>query len=115
MEDLLSYIFAHSDQVVLIVTALLLLAGLNVPISEDILLIGCGAIVCDALILTQLAFYGWLFIVCWVSAWEAYALGRALGPRRHDDRLHPFEDRSLELIGNRPLLVNPDRHQRETA
>ncbi len=60
---------------------LILLGGLNVPISEDVVLITAGALTCTYcpdLAPTQ---FTWLLLTCWVAAWESYWIGRLVGPK----------------------------------
>lgn len=81
MEEILPYICAHAHQAPWIIFLLLLLAGLNFPISEDIMLLGGGAIASTCMSEHVVRLYIWIFLGCLLSAWEAYWLGRLLGPR----------------------------------
>ena len=81
MEVFFSYICEHANHAHWIIFCLLLLAGLNLPISEDIMLIGGGAIASTCIPDHALRLYIWIFLGCYVSAWEAYWIGRKLGPR----------------------------------
>ncbi len=81
MEQILSYICEHAHHAHWIIFCLLLLAGLNFPISEDIMLLGGGAIASTCIPDHALRLYIWIFLGCYLSAWEAYWLGRLLGTR----------------------------------
>lgn len=81
MESILSFICEHANYAHWIIFSLLLLSGLNLPISEDIMLIGGGAIASTCIPDHALRLYLWIFFGCYLSAWEAYWLGRLLGPR----------------------------------
>lgn len=81
MESIFTYICQHADQAHWIIFCLLLLAGLNIPISEDIMLLSAGAIASTCIPDHAWRMYIWLFVGCYVSAWEAYWLGRLLGPK----------------------------------
>jgi membrane-associated protein len=85
MESLISFICEHSHDAYWILFCLLLLAGFNVPISEDLLLMTGGIISSTCFIdpsqSETLYLYAWIYAGCWISAWEAYWVGRLLGPR----------------------------------
>lgn len=102
MEAIFSYICEHAHQAPWIMFCLLLLSGLNIPISEDIMLIGGGAIAATCLPEHTLSLYFWIFLGCYLSAWEAYWLGRLLGPRLY--RIPLFKSivtrKRLELLRN---------------
>jgi membrane protein DedA with SNARE-associated domain len=70
----------------LIFFSLLMLAGLNFPISEDVLLILAGFLAAAGPQDEILPFYIVMYFGCWISAWEAYALGRYLGPKVYEYR-----------------------------
>lgn len=61
-----------------------MLAGLNVPLSEDLILLSAGAIVATCIPENYLVMLVWLYFGCWISAWEAYAIGRFLGPKLYN-------------------------------
>lgn len=83
MEDFTLWILPYAQHAPWIIFGLLLLAGLNVPISEDLMLIA-GGIALHAQPPAEIACaYGIIFLGCWVSAWEAYWIGRLMGPRIH--------------------------------
>lgn len=86
METLTQWICLHAAEAHWIIFILLLLAGLNVPLSEDVLLLCGGAIVGTCVSKGYVFFYFWMFFGCWFSAWEAYALGRWLGPKLYGIR-----------------------------
>lgn len=60
-----------------------MLAGFNIPISEDILILMAGALggICGYELDFVINLYIWIFFGCWMSAWEAYWIGRLLGPK----------------------------------
>lgn len=81
MDTILTFVCEHAAFAHLILFGLLLLAGLNIPISEDLILLGGGMIVASCL---DEGFYRmgiWLFFGCIFSAWEAYWIGRIWGPK----------------------------------
>lgn len=64
-----------------ILFCLLILAGINIPISEDLILLTGGALAATCIPEQKWHLYSWIFVGCWVSAWEAYWIGRLLGPK----------------------------------
>ena len=87
MESLLSYICENAHHAHWIIFFLLLLAGFNLPISEDILLLGGGAIASACIPDHALRLYIWILLGSLLSAWEAYWIGRLLGPHLFQIRL----------------------------
>ena len=81
MEVLVNFIIAHADQAHWIIFGLLMLAGLNVPISEDLMLIIGGMIASTMHPENTYRLFIWIFLGCYLSDWMAYGLGRFLGPR----------------------------------
>lgn len=81
MDDILNFICQHAHSAHWMIFLLLLLAGLNVPISEDILLLGSGAIASTCIPEHTVHLFLWTWAGCWISAWEAYWIGRLLGPK----------------------------------
>lgn len=86
MESLLEYVCANADSAHWILFAIIMIAGLNVPISEDLVLITGGALASTCLEGAWMNMYLWLFFAAWWSAWEAYWVGRLLGPKLYDIR-----------------------------
>ncbi len=87
MESIFSYICENAHQAHWIIFCLLLLSGLNFPISEDIMLLGGGAIASSCIPDHTLRMFIWIFLGCYLSAWEAYWIGRLLGPQLYRIRL----------------------------
>jgi len=81
MESLFSYTCAHAHQAHWVIFCLLLLTGLSLPISEDVILLVGGAIANTCIPDHALRLYIWAFLGSYLSAWEAYWIGRILGPR----------------------------------
>lgn len=86
MESIVTFACAHAHSAHWIFFLLLMLAGLNIPISEDLILIVSGAIASTCIPDKALFLFSWVFAGCWLSAWEAYAIGRFLGPKVYDIR-----------------------------
>jgi membrane protein DedA with SNARE-associated domain len=86
MDAILTFICQNAHSAHWMIFLLLLLAGLNVPISEDILLLGAGAIASTCIPDHTLHLFLWTWAGCWISAWEAYWVGRLLGPKLYTIR-----------------------------
>lgn len=86
MEEILEYTCSHAHSAHLIIFSLLMLAGLNVPISEDVCLLVGGALAATCVPDHTLRMYLWIYFGCWMSASEAYWIGRLLGPKLYDIR-----------------------------
>ncbi len=81
MEDILGWACQHADQAYWLIFLLLFLAGLNIPISEDIVLITAGALAATCLTGSIALFFFCCYLAAWMSAWEVYWIGRLLGPK----------------------------------
>ena len=99
MDSLVTFAFERVEIAHWIFFTLIMLAGLNVPVSEDIIMISAGAITSTYIPEQTLWIFGWLFIACWVSAWEAYWIGRLLGPRLYNFKWFSW-------------ILNPEKIQR---
>lgn len=86
MDAIFPFICAHAQQAHYLFFFALLLAGMNVPISEDVLLLTGGALVSRCIPDSYWYLYSWIFVGCVVSGWEAYGLGRWLGPKLYHVR-----------------------------
>ena len=89
MENLFSAVAQAAPNAYWILFLMLLLAGLNIPISLDLIVISGGVLgnlyVQDHLI----RLYLFLLAGCILAGWEAYWVGRILGPRLYTMR--PFK------------------------
>jgi membrane protein DedA with SNARE-associated domain len=81
MEDLLGWACQHANDAYWLVFAILFLAGLNIPISEDIVLITAGALARTCLQDDLFFFFLCCYLAAWMSAWQVYWIGRLLGPK----------------------------------
>lgn len=100
MEDLITFICDNNQYAHLIIFSMLILAGLNIPFSEDLLLIVGGVLGSTLLSDQVLHLYVWLFVGCYISAWEAYWIGRVLGPKLYRYRLfsHTLTPKRMEKL-----------------
>jgi len=81
MDYLFEYISSHIEQAEYILFGLILLSGLNVPISIDILLLLSGAITSVFLEGAFLKVYFLVYTASLIAGWEAYWIGRIVGPK----------------------------------
>lgn len=80
MEDLIQFVHLHADSAPWIVFGLLMLAGLNIPVSED------AMILCSALLATErpdltVSLFIALYAGAYLSDLVCYWMGRTVGPR----------------------------------
>ncbi len=81
VEELLTYICQHAEYAHYFIFGLLILSGLNIPISEDILIIGGGLIASTCIPDHAIRLYLWLFAAVFIADSESYWIGRILGPK----------------------------------
>lgn len=81
MENLFEWICIHASEAYLVIVFLILLSGLCLPISEELMLLIAGAIASNCLKGSLIPFFIAIYLACCLSAWEAYWLGRLFGPR----------------------------------
>jgi membrane protein DedA with SNARE-associated domain len=83
LKELFTWICLQSDNAPFFLFFLLLLSGLCIPVSEDLIVILGGVIAAHCL--DSENFPKFLFLMLWLgvifSAWEAYWIGRLVGPK----------------------------------
>lgn len=81
METLIQIIFEHAQYAHWIVFSALMLAGINVPISEDLMII-LSAVLAATVVPENVGklFLG-VFLGCYISDWVCYWIGRSFGPK----------------------------------
>ena len=110
--ELMQYITANAEMAPWIMCGLLLLAGLNIPVSEDLMLLTAALLAQQRPELVWQLFTG-VFVGAYLSDLICYGLGRTLGPklwqikwfekmvdREHVDKIGGFYERygSLTLL-----------------
>lgn len=75
-----SFLFEHAAYAHWVVFSLLMLAGLNIPISEDLLIIISGVIASTAPTASLWKLFLGIFLGAYISDWIPYWLGRRFGP-----------------------------------
>ena len=86
IESIVNFACAHAHSAHWIFFLCLMLAGLNIPLSEDLILLTSGALASTCLPNETLHLYLWIYAGCWISAWEAYSIGRFFGPKLYEIR-----------------------------
>ena len=64
-----------------LIFGVLILAGLNVPISEDLMLVTSGMLASTVVPENTAKLFICVFLGCYLSDWIAYWIGRRLGPK----------------------------------
>ena len=80
---MLEWIHSHAEYAHWILFGGALLAGMNIPISIDLLMILAATLAATIIPANILKLFLALFFGCLFSAWIAYWIGRKLGPRLH--------------------------------
>ena len=81
MDCVVPFIYQHLDYAPWIIWGSLMLAGLNFPISEDLMLITAGVLAATIMPEHVVQLFLSAFLGCYLSDWVAYWLGRILGLR----------------------------------
>ncbi|MES2273396.1 MAG: DedA family protein [Chlamydiota bacterium] len=81
MDTFIQFLFDHAQHAHWIVFGALMLAGLNIPISEDLMIVLSASIA--ALIVPENTgkLFAAVFLGCYISDWVVYWMGRKLGPK----------------------------------
>ena len=81
MESLIEWVLGHADYAHWYIFGAILLAGFNIPISADLLIVIGGFLAATAVPHHLWHLYFAIFLGCYFSAWIAYGFGRFLGDR----------------------------------
>ncbi len=81
MDMLIDFIARHAPDAHWWVFFLLMLAGINLPISEDILIVMSAVLAATAIPGSPLKMFIFVFLGCYLSDWVSYGIGRNLIPR----------------------------------
>lgn len=79
LESILDFVVQNADWAHYLLFGLFMLAGLNVPISEDLLLMIGGVLAATVVPEHTMLLFVWCFLGAYLSDWEAYWIGRRLG------------------------------------
>lgn len=81
METLIHWIGSHAEHAHWVIFIAILLAGMNVPISVDILMICAALLAATVMPEHTIHLFLAMFLGCYFSAWIAYWIGRLAGNR----------------------------------
>jgi membrane-associated protein len=82
MEQLTTLIYENAQNAHFLIFGLLLLAGLSLPISLDLLILAAGILASTLPVDQGVKLYLWILAGASISAWEAYWMGRLMGSRQ---------------------------------
>jgi len=81
MHQLIEFLFAHAHYAHWIVFGALMLAGINVPISEDLMIILSAVLAATVVPENTMLLFTAVFLGCYISDWVCYWIGRKFGPK----------------------------------
>lgn len=81
MDTILEFINSHYQHAHWWFFSLLMLAGLNLPISEDLILVASGVMAAAVEQVNPVTLFIFVFLGCYLSDWVAYWIGRTLEPK----------------------------------
>ena len=79
MDSLIAWISAHGEHAHWFIFGALLLAGINIPLSADLLILASAVLAATLLPEHTIHLFLAVFLGCYFSAWIAYWMGRLLG------------------------------------
>ena len=80
MESLTDILLTHAHLAHWIIFGALMLAGLNIPISEDLMIILSATLAATVVPENTYKLFAAVFLGCYLSDWVCYWIGRKLGP-----------------------------------
>ncbi len=81
MDAIIQLIFEHAQQAHWLVFGALMLAGLNIPISEDLMIIFSAVLAATVVPENTYKLFAAVFLGCYLSDWVCYWIGRHFGPK----------------------------------
>ena len=81
MEQLTQFLFEHASYAHWILFGALMLAGFNVPISEDLMIILGATLAANVIPEHTTHLFVAIFLGCYLSDWVCYWIGRKFGPK----------------------------------
>ena len=100
MDTIIPFIFAHAQYAHWIVFGALMLAGLNVPISEDLMIIFSAVLASTVIPENTYKLFLAVFLGCYLSDWVCYWVGRHFGPKLWNIRwfAKTFEQKKIDKV-----------------
>ena len=84
MDTVIQFLFEHAHHAHWIIFGALMLAGLNVPISEDFMIILSAVLAATVVPENTSLLFTFVFLGCYLSDWVCYWIGRKLGLKLWD-------------------------------
>lgn len=81
MDTIISFLFEHAQYAHWIVFGALMLAGINVPISEDLMIIFSAVLAATVIPENTYKLFLGVFLGAYLSDWVCYWIGRHFGPK----------------------------------
>lgn len=100
MEKLVQFVLEHAHLAHWFIFGGILLAGMNIPISADLMVIIAAILAATVLPEHTIILFSSVLFGCYFSAWVAYWIGRTLGPKLLKWRLFRklLDEKKLERI-----------------
>lgn len=102
MEEFANFFCSNAHYAHYLFFGMILLTGLNIPLPEDILVMLAGMLVATCVPEHYWLMFGWVLAGALLSAYEAYWIGRYLGPRLYGLRFfrHVITPERVNKIGH---------------
>jgi len=102
MDSLIQFLLEHAQNAHWIIFSALMLAGFNVPISEDLMIIFSAIIASTIVPENTFKIFAAVFLGCYISDWVCYWIGRKFGPKLWNIRwfAKTFDQKRLAQIHN---------------
>jgi len=81
MDTVIQFLFEHAHHAHWIIFSALMLAGINVPISEDLMIILSAVLAATVVPENTALLFTFVFLGCYISDWVCYWIGRKWGPK----------------------------------
>lgn len=100
MESIIQFVFEHAQYAHWIVFGALMLAGLNLPISEDLMIIFSAVLAVTVVPENTYKLFLCVFLGCYLSDWVAYGIGRRFGPKLGNIKwfAKTFDQKKIERV-----------------
>lgn len=100
MDTIIQFIFEHAQYAHWIVFGALMLAGLNVPISEDLMIIFSAVLAATVIPENTIQLFLGVFFGCYLSDWVCYWIGRHFGPKLWNIRwfAKTFDQKKIDQV-----------------
>ncbi len=100
MDAIILFIFEHAQYAHWIVFGALMLAGLNIPISEDLMIIFSAVLAATVIPENTYKLFIAVFLGCYLSDWVCYWIGRHFGPKLWNIRwfAKTFDQKKIDQV-----------------